>query len=208
MNWKSVEKPEPFDLALYGLVITVIIAIIYGWQLREMIQANTINSNGVEKTLEAAQKSTDAANKALKISERAFMHVGPIESYFDIKKDREPLFKIPIENSGHQPSEGFAIQINKTSTLFPPNGGEPKLLSRYTTFFGGEDTRIPPGKDYYSFSFEANPLTPEERKFISGDESAGDIGMNLAGTLYWGDGFGRIETGGFCFTYNPDPRIK
>ena len=53
MKMKTIRKPDPFDVALYGLIVAAIVALIYFFQLRTMLESNRIS----REALEAVQRA-------------------------------------------------------------------------------------------------------------------------------------------------------
>jgi hypothetical protein len=53
MNWKLFQKPDPFDVAVYGLVIAFLVAVVYFLQLRAMLNSNDINRESLQSVQRA-----------------------------------------------------------------------------------------------------------------------------------------------------------
>ena len=53
MNWNKVAKPDPFDVAVWGLLVAFAVAVVYFFQLRAMQESNKINRESLESVQRA-----------------------------------------------------------------------------------------------------------------------------------------------------------
>jgi hypothetical protein len=151
----------------------------------------------LQKSADAAKKSADTASDTLTFSERAYVHIGPIESDFRAKGNS--VIRIPIENSGHIPSPQMAID----GVITRLRKGESSPFDVQPLKAGGDETQIPPGTGYYKITLDLKNWPPEEIKRILADNER----VGIAGTLDYATGFGKRDQSSFCFYYVPDPAI-
>jgi hypothetical protein len=104
MKWSR--KPDPFDLALLGLILTALVAVIYFFQLRSM------------------QDSVELSRKALEVAERPWVSVEAVPSNdlaFVNGKQAVLGLKFSIKNVGKSIAKGVQIDVK----MFPTSVGLP-----------------------------------------------------------------------------------
>jgi hypothetical protein len=202
-RWKRVSLPNKLTVVC-TFIIAVATAIYANFAYRQW--------DVMSGQLSEMRNQAVLAQKSLVASQRASVHFGPVESFFD--KDGRIVFHMPVENSGHVPSDGFyalvKVDLFKASRPFEMIGvsiGPPAVINIIGTFtlkFGGKITNIPPGRDYYSIKFPTtHAFSKEERSALE----ARLMWITMGGDIFYGDGFGTIEKSSFCFARDPDPRI-
>ncbi len=104
MKWSR--KPDPFDLALLGLILTAAVAVIYFFQLRSM------------------QDSVELSRKALEVSERPWVSVEAVpNSDLAFVNGKQPVLglKFSLKNVGKSIAKGVQIDVKMfpTSVALP-----------------------------------------------------------------------------------------
>jgi len=95
MNWKKIKKPDPFDVALWGFAVTFLIAVVYFFQLRAMLESNEINRESLQ-SVQRAYISRKAISQEI------------ITEHTASDKNRVLKFEAHFENTGNTP----ALQID------------------------------------------------------------------------------------------------
>lgn len=161
------------------LLANILIAAIYYGQLHEM------------------RKSTDAMNRALEITERAYLNVGTPAMYIysateGAKQDRARVM-VPIENSGHIPAKNLTCYVHEARVV------NSKIVHSTDVVLCEEGIGIPPGAGHFNIGVPLlNFGLDEMREIKSGRER-----VRIVGKIRYDDGFGTMDESYFCFSSNP-----
>jgi hypothetical protein len=104
---KDIDKPDPFDVALYGLVIAVIVGMIYYLQLRSI------------------QDSVELGRKTMQIDQRAWLYPS-IPNYFSFTGQTIPA-TVQLSNIGKTVAANVTGYV--VATTF--NKGESPIFDKY-----------------------------------------------------------------------------
>ena len=156
---------------------------------------------------EAMRIANAQTKDALEVSQRAYVFVGKIEWIFRFAeftdesppREKPTIIKLPILNSGHLPSDWVRVDAHAVLSYRNPLAVMPKGDHVYS----GDHIRIAPGDTSYWTAFTLRSFSVPEIKAINHL----DANIGVAGTVKFGNGFGKEEKSDFCFTYFADPKI-
>ncbi len=143
------------------------------------------------------RKATEAAKRALEVTERAYINAGIPTAYTYSLKDNAPQNQgrvmIPIENAGHIAARNLTCYADEERVLGS------KVIHSASVILCEEGTWIPPGTGSYAFGVPLLDFQPNEmREIKSGREE-----IRLAGKIVYDDGFGTKDESYFCFVSDP-----
>lgn len=124
------------------------------------------------------------------VTERAYLHAARIDWHEEPPAavpsgDKRPgmVTTIYIDNSGHIPATHVFGVIDEP---YGPTANRPM-------YFGGDQTKVFPGRDAFTYSFHLTKRTMPVQP---------DIAYTIMVNLTYDDGFGETDTDDMCFVYN------
>jgi hypothetical protein len=116
MNAKFFRKPDPFDVALWGLAVTFAIAVIYYLQLRSM-----------QDTVELSRQAIELSRKAMEVDQRPWLSVQAApQSALSFVNGKQAVIGMTfsIKNVG----KSVARDVQVDSRMFATDTGIPVAL--------------------------------------------------------------------------------
>ena len=180
---KIIRKPDPFDVALWGLLITFVIAVIYFFQLRSM------------------QESVDLARKAMKIEQRPWIRVTVTPR--EIRASAPIGAIVHLVDNGKTPAKGVVrgdLVVEKLKNGEEPNLDYPFPHVQFTTGMIVPND-APQDVPVYRLRtpHETEPLTASELD----DFNHSKIYFIVYGSVYYRDFFGTEHWTKFCEFFTP-----
>jgi hypothetical protein len=125
---KIIRKPDPFDVALWGLIVTVIIAAIYFLQLRSMQQ----QGRSMQEQVIEMQRQTAEVRRQTEISERPWLSIEPKPiwlSYvtYPTGKQAVLVIRFSVKNVGKSVAKGIQIDAK----MFPADPSMPVSVDAF-----------------------------------------------------------------------------
>lgn len=142
---------------------------------------------------DAAKSAAVTANKALHVSERAYLRIG--DPKVDIPGHEIIL---PIVNTGHIPSGKVDFYVFEATAVFDPSRGRQQVEPTEGHWTLMKISSVPSGDVYYSERVNAPQLTKD---FVNKS-----LSVIIAGEYPYGDGFpdDPMETSQFCIQTHVD----
>ena len=174
MRWKTMRRPDPSDLAIWGFAVAALVAVIYFLQWRSM-------------------------ENTMRIDQRAWVMESEVNVYFPIANDRPQLIgcNTTIHNAGKTPARielarsGCEIGIGPLPNFSLLDLPESTVTSKAVIPPGGTDILI-----------RQIPVGMSSEEFISTIKKLNKT-VKAFGRIKYVDMFGEHHFTDFCYIYTP-----
>lgn len=183
MNAKQLGKPDPFDVALWGLLLTFVIAVIYFFQLRSM------------------QETVEQSEKAMIVDQRPWVYADNVELPVEPKMFEPFSFRGWMSNGGKTPGTDVLIA---TQTKWWNSEPEFPDFSDLPTPRPAQ--LVMPGTAKYEFI--STPATMDKVPFIGAYEQTRESRLYLLMKISYCDGFGKRYWTTMCVSHGYGEKPK